>query len=83
MTDRAIERCPQQSDLDGLKSYREFIEHTETSSMDQKVVEQLLRLILKKLDGSKNAITAIEKGSSKGSIDSLAVERFPAVVEIA
>ena len=51
--------------------------------MDQKVVEQLSRLILKKLDGSKNAITAIEKGSSKGSIDSLAVERFPAAVEIA
>ena len=30
----------------------------------------------------KIAITAIEKGSSSGSIDSLAIERCPAVVEI-
>ena len=31
----------------------------------------------------KIAIIAIEKGSSRGSIDSLAVERCPAAVEIA
>ena len=52
-TDGAIERCPQQSDLDGSRSYRESIEHTETSSMDREAVEQLSRLILKNLDGSK------------------------------
>ena len=62
----AIKRCPQQSDLDGSRNYRASVEHTETSSMDresikytetslmdQKVVEKLLSLILKNLDGLK------------------------------
>ena len=62
----AIERCPQQSDLDGLRSYRESIEHTETSLMDQEVVEQLSRQVLKKLWWIEIAITTIEKGSSRG-----------------
>ena len=48
----AIERCPQQKGLDGSRSYRAPIEHIETSSMDQVVVEKLSRLNLKNLDGS-------------------------------
>ena len=49
----AIERYPHQCDLNGSRSYRASIEHTKTSSMDRKVVEKLLRLILENLDGSK------------------------------
>ena len=47
---RVIERCPQQSDLDGLRSYRESIEHIESSLMDQESDEKLSSLILKNLD---------------------------------
>ena len=114
----AIERCPQQSDLDGSKSYRASIEHTETSLMDREAVEKLSRQILKIpfsiaiiaisfhqayrnfFDGSRSyreaietnsqkarwneiAIIAIDKGSSKGSTNSLVVERCREVVEIA
>ena len=49
----AIERCPQQCDLDGLRSYRESIEHTGTSSMDRESIDKLSSLILRNLDGSK------------------------------
>ena len=49
----AIERCPQQCDLDGSRSYRESIEHTGTSSMDRESIEKLSSQILKNLDGSK------------------------------
>ena len=48
-----LSRGIQQSDLNGLRSYRESIEHTETSSMDWEAIKQLSRLILKNLDGSK------------------------------
>ena len=76
---RWIERCPQKSDLDGSRSYPAAIKETKTFSMDQEAIEtnsQKSRWI-------KIAIIAIEKGSSRGSIDSLAVERCPAAVEIA
>ena len=49
----AIERCPQQSDLDGSRSYQASIEHTETFSIDRKAVEKLSRKILKNFNGSK------------------------------
>ena len=58
---------------------REAIEHIETSSMDRVAIEiesQESRWI-------EIAITAIEKRSSKNSIDSLAVERYREVVDIA
>ena len=76
---RWIERCPQESDLDGSRSYPVAIKETETFSMDQEAIKtnsQKSRWI-------KFAIIAIEKGSSRGSIDSLAIERCPAAVEIA
>ena len=50
--------------------------------MDQVAVEKLSRLILKNLE-IEIAITAIKKRSSRGSIDSLAVERCWEAVEIA
>ena len=78
-----IERCPQQSGLNGLRNYRAFIEHTETSSMDREAVKKLLRQVLKILWWIKIAITAVEKRRSRGSIDSLAVERCREAVEIA
>ena len=65
----AIERCPQQKGLDGSRSSQASIEHIETSSMDREAIEFESRWI-------KIAITAIEKRSSKGSIDSLAVEKL-------
>ena len=78
MTDRAIdERCPQQSDLDGSRCYRESIKHIETSSMDQEAIETNS----KKPRWIEIVITAIEKGSSIGSTDSLAIERYWDVVE--
>ena len=49
----AIERYPQQSDLDGSRSYQASIEHTETFLMDQEAVEKLSRQILKNFDGLK------------------------------
>ena len=49
----AIERCPQQSDLDGSRSYPTAIEEIETFSMDWEVVEKLSRQILKNFDGLK------------------------------
>ena len=49
----AIERRPQQCDLDGLRSYQASIKHTETSSMNREAIKRLSRLILKNLDGSK------------------------------
>ena len=75
---RWIERCPQKSDLDGSRSYPAAIKETETFSMDQEAIEtnsQKSRWI-------EIAIIAIEKGSSKGSTDSLVVERYPEDVEI-
>ena len=75
----AIKRCPQQKGLNGSKSYQTSIEHTETSLMDQEAIEiesQESRWI-------EIAITTIEKRSSRGSIDSLVVERYREVVEIA
>ena len=50
--------------------------HSNLTSMDREAIEFESRWI-------KIAITAIEKRSSKGSIDSLAVERYREVVEIA
>ena len=52
-TDITIKRCPQQNNLDRSRSYRASIEHTETSLMDQASIEQLSRLNLENLDGSK------------------------------
>ena len=72
----AIERCPQQKGLDGSRSSQASIEHIETSSMDREAIEFESRWI-------KIAITAIEKRSSKGSIDSLAVEGCLVAVKIA
>ena len=40
-TDTTIERCPQVKNLDRLRSYRESIEHTETSLMDWASIEQI------------------------------------------
>ena len=51
--------------------------------MDQEAVEKLSRRILKKARWNEIAIIAIKKGSSRGSIDSLTVERYPEAVEIA
>ena len=86
----AIERCPQQFDLDGSRSYQEFIKHIETSSMDQVAVEKLSRLILKNLEIESQEsrwiefmITAIKKRSSRGSIDTLVVKRYREAVKIA
>ena len=78
-----IERCPQQSGLNGSRNYRASIEHTETSSMDQEAVKKLLRQVLKILWWIKIGITAVEKRRSRGLIDGLAVERCREVVEIA
>ena len=61
---------------------REAIEHTETSLMDQEAVEKLSRRILKKARWNEIAIIAIKKGSSRGSTNSLAVERYQEAVEI-
>ena len=75
---RWIERCPQESDLDGSRSYPVAIKETETFSMDREAIEtnsQKSRWI-------EIAIIAIEKGSSKGSIDSLAVERCPVAARL-
>ena len=49
----AIERCPQQSDLDGSRSYQAFIEQIETFSMDREAVEEVSRQVFKNFDGSK------------------------------
>ena len=49
----AIKSCPQQRDLDGLNSYQEYIEQTESFSMDRESVEKLSRQILKSFDGSR------------------------------
>ena len=65
---------------------QEAIECTKTSSMDREAVVKLSRQILKNFDGSKIYQEAIEiaiKKSQKGLINSLAIERCPAVVEIA
>ena len=75
----AIERCPQQSDLDGSRSNPIAIKETLTFLMDREAIEtnsQNFRWI-------EIAIIAIEKGRSKGSINSLAVERYWEAVEIA
>ena len=58
---------------------REAIEHTETSQMDQEAIE----INSQKLRQIEIVIAAIEKGSLKGLIDSLVVERRPAAIEIA
>ena len=34
----------EEANLDGSRSYRAFVEHTETSSMDRDSVEKLLRM---------------------------------------
>ena len=47
----AIERCPQQINFDGLRSYQASIKHTKTSSMDWVAVKKLSRQILKNFDG--------------------------------
>ena len=49
----AIERCPQQSDLNGSRSYQASIEQTETFSMNREAAEEILRQVLKNFDGSK------------------------------
>ena len=49
----AIERYPQQSDLDGSRSYQASIEHTKTFLMDRKAIKKLSRQILKNFNGSK------------------------------
>ena len=56
MLERAIKKLSRGSTtkgIDGSRSYRASIEYTETSSMDQEVVEKLLRLNLKNLNGSR------------------------------
>ena len=49
----AIERCPQQSDLDGSRSYQASIKQTKTFLMDREAVKKVSRQILKNVDGSK------------------------------
>ena len=58
---------------------REAIEHTETSSMDREAIETNSQ----KARWNEIAIIAIDKGSSGGSTDRLAIERYQEVVEIA
>ena len=53
--------------------------HSTLTSMDQEAIETNSQ----KPRRTEIAITVVKKRSSRGSIDSLAVERFPAVVEIA
>ena len=62
-----------------MRSYRASIEHTETSSMDREAIEKNSQ----KLRWIEIAITAIKKGNSRGSIDSLAVKRYRDAVKIA
>ena len=76
---RWIKRCPKESDLDGSRSYPASIKEIENFLMDREAIEtnsQKSRWI-------EIAIIAIEKGSSKGSIDSLAVEGCLVAVKIA
>ena len=75
----AIERCPQQSDLDGSGSYQAYRNSLNGSRNCRAPIEpdsQKPRWI-------EIAITAIEKRSSRGLIDSLAIERCWEAVEIA
>ena len=75
----AIERYPQQKGLDGSRSYRTSKNFLDRSSSCREAIEiesQESRWI-------EITITAIEKGSSKGSINSLAIERYQEAVEIA
>ena len=75
----AIERYPQQNDLDGLRSYQASIEHIETFLMDWEAIKTNSQ----KLQWIEIAITVIEKGRSRGSIDSLAGERYQEAITIA
>ena len=77
-TNIAIERCPQQKSLDGWRSYRAFIKHTKSSSMDQEAIETKSQ----KPWWIEIAIIATKKRSLRGSIDSLAVERYQEAIEI-
>ena len=75
----AIERYPQQINFDGSRSYRASRNFLNGSSSCREAIEiesQESRWI-------EITIIAIEKGRSKGSIDSLAVERYREAVEIA
>ena len=75
----AIERCPQQINFNGSRSYqayRNFLDGSSSCRVALKIEYQESRWI-------KIVIISIKKGSSKGSIDSLAVERYREAVEIA
>ena len=39
----SVERCPQQKDLNGSRSYQESIEHSESFSMDQVAIENAIK----------------------------------------
>ena len=75
----AIERCPQQSHLDGSRSYRVYKNFLDGSRSCREAIEtnsQKLRWI-------EIAITVVEKRRLRGSRDSLAIERYWEAVEIA
>ena len=68
-----------EANLDESNSYRASIEQTETFLMDQESVETNSQ----KLQWIEIALTFVEKEKSEVSIDSLAVESYREVVEIA
>ena len=74
-----IKRCPQQINFNGSRSYRAYRNFFNGSSSYRTTIE------IESQDSQwiEIAIIAIEKRSSKGSIDSLVVERYQEVVEIA
>ena len=78
-TDGAIEELSRGVHNKETSMDRKAIEHLETFSMDREAIETNSQ----KLWWIEIAITTIEKGKSRGSIDSLAVERFRDAVEIA
>ena len=78
-TDIAIEKLSRGVHSKRTSMDREAIEHKETSLMDQEAIETKSR----KPRWIEIAITTIKKRSSKGLIDSLAVESYREAVEIA
>ena len=75
----AIKRCPQQSDLNGSRIYRAYKNFLDGSRSCQIAIETNSQ----KTRWNKIAITTIEKGSSRGSRDNLAIERCQKAIEIA
>ena len=76
---KAIKSCPQQNDLNGSSNYRVYRNFLDRS----KSCQEAIKLDSQKPQWIEIAITTMEKKSSRGSIDSLTVERYPEAVEIA